>query len=98
MVGYNPELTLGCLTQMLEVGLLMGLMCQYSCEECEFITFQENNWQAATVEPGTILNALERLLQQQENIKMQVGVKICRHCLKGVILNKSRTYAYMKLS
>ena len=76
----------------------MGLMCQYSCEECEFITFQENSWQAATVEQGTILNALERLLEQQENIKMQVGVKICRHCLKGVILIQSRTYAYMKLS
>lgn len=52
------------LTQMLEVALLMGLMCKYSCEECDFITFKTACWDQAKVEPGTILDNLDRLLNQ----------------------------------
>lgn len=60
---------------MLEVALLMGLMCKFSCEECEFVTFQEASWHPAQVERGTILDTLQRLLEQQNEIRDKVCVK-----------------------
>ncbi|XP_062609595.1 telomerase component p80-like, partial [Saccostrea cucullata] len=55
---------LGKPRQMLEVALLMGLMCKYSCEECEFVTFKETTWEQASVQPGTILDNLDNLLKK----------------------------------
>lgn len=63
------------LTQMLEVALLMGLMCKFSCEECEFVTFQEASWHPAQVERGTILDTLQQLLEQQNEIRDKVCVE-----------------------
>lgn len=60
---------------MLEVALLMGLMCKFSCEECEFVTFQEASWHPAQVERGTILDTLQQLLKQQNEIRDKVCVE-----------------------
>ncbi|KAK3095524.1 hypothetical protein FSP39_015646 [Pinctada imbricata] len=72
-VGPNMEVNctaargLGKPRQMVEVALLMGLMCKYSCEECDLVTFGVNTWDFISIEKGTILDNLEKILFQRAN-------------------------------
>lgn len=44
------------LFQMKEVAVLMGLMCKYSCENCDFVVFDESRYEFITPKAGTILD------------------------------------------
>lgn len=51
-----------------EVGILLGLMCYYSCEQCELIIWnQEFGHFIAKVESGNILENVQKLLKTIEN-------------------------------
>jgi telomerase protein component 1 len=41
---------------MKEVAVLMGLMCKYSCENCDFVVFDESRYDFITPKAGTILD------------------------------------------
>ncbi|GFO40942.1 telomerase protein component 1, partial [Plakobranchus ocellatus] len=48
-----------------EISVLMGLMCKYSCEECEFIVFDENGCEEVQLQPGTILDNMDVVLNSK---------------------------------
>ncbi|GFS23870.1 telomerase protein component 1 [Elysia marginata] len=48
-----------------EISVLMGLMCKYACEECEFLVFNENNCQEVQLQPGTILDNMDTVLKAE---------------------------------
>ena len=65
------------LLQVLEVGILLGLMCKYSCEDCEFRVFSSN--MPATVvklRDGTILDNMDDVLALAAN----ASANHCRLC------------------
>jgi len=49
-----------------EVGVLLGLMCKYACEECQFIVYGNKGIQQVELEKGTILDNMESVLKLQE--------------------------------
>ena len=50
---------------MVEVGILLGLMCKYSCEESELLLYGNSGYQPAELEKGTILDNMDRVLKIQ---------------------------------
>ncbi|XP_074640264.1 telomerase protein component 1-like isoform X2 [Tubulanus polymorphus] len=50
---------------MSDVGLLLGLMCKYACEECDMVLFgtrtDGSNYQKVELEKGIVLTNMERL-------------------------------------
>ncbi|XP_064601394.1 LOW QUALITY PROTEIN: telomerase protein component 1-like [Liolophura sinensis] len=68
-VGSQMELPctaargLGKPRQLKEVGLLLGLMCKYSCEECTLILYDDNNFTSIDVAKGTILDNMNIIKQ-----------------------------------
>ena len=40
----------------------MGLMCKYACEECEFLVFDHECCQEVQLQPGTILDNMDFVL------------------------------------
>ncbi len=51
--------------QIVEVGVLLGLMCKYSCEDSDLIVYGNNGYQSAELEKGTILDNMAQVLQVQ---------------------------------
>ena len=51
--------------QIVEVGVLLGLMCKYSCEDSDLIVYGNNGYQSAELEKGTILDNMAHVLQVQ---------------------------------
>ncbi|CAG5115663.1 unnamed protein product, partial [Candidula unifasciata] len=49
-----------------EISILMGLMCKYSCEECELLVFNETGFASVSLDKGTILDNMEKVLQFEE--------------------------------
>ena len=47
---------------VLEIGLLLGLMCKYACEECTLALYGHNNYHCVSLEEGTILHNMTKLL------------------------------------
>ena len=49
---------------MVEVAVLMGLMCKYSCEECDFVVFsaQKQMYSSVQLAKGTILDNMQTVL------------------------------------
>ena len=47
------------------MGILLGLMCKYSCEESELLLYGNNGYQPAELEKGTILDNMDRVLKIQ---------------------------------
>ncbi|XP_012935535.1 telomerase protein component 1 [Aplysia californica] len=45
-----------------EISVLMGLMCKYSCEECEMIVFNDESYKAIELRKGTILDNMNAVL------------------------------------
>lgn len=48
-----------------EVGVLLGLMCKYSCEECQFIVYGSGESRLVDLEKGTILHNMDSVLGLQ---------------------------------
>jgi len=51
-----------CTEQVAEIAVLLGLMCKYSCEECQLIVYGLNYMQSVDLMPGTILYNMDRVL------------------------------------
>ena len=47
---------------VLEIGLLLGLMCKYACEECTVALYGNKTYRIASIEEGTILHNMASLL------------------------------------
>lgn len=47
---------------ILEIGLLMGLMCKYACEECTVALYGSKTYRNVTLQEGTILHNMSTLL------------------------------------
>ena len=43
----------------------MGLMCKYSCEECEMLVYNETACQSVSLKQGTILDNMEAVLNAE---------------------------------
>ena len=52
--------------QVLEVGILLGLMCKYSCEECTMMIYGGSQQQTVELEKGTILDNMASVLKCAE--------------------------------
>ena len=46
-----------------EVGILLGLMCKYSCEQCTLVLYGESSQAQVELAEGTILHNMERVQQ-----------------------------------
>ncbi|XP_033757244.1 LOW QUALITY PROTEIN: telomerase protein component 1-like [Pecten maximus] len=53
---------LGKPRQMKEVAVLLGLMCKYSCEECDLMAFTPTTYFNVQLKPGTILENMDVVL------------------------------------
>ncbi|XP_063952437.1 telomerase protein component 1-like isoform X2 [Lytechinus pictus] len=62
---------LGKKRTVLEVGILLGLMCKYSCEHCDMRIFASNAHSAVELESGTILDNMTSVLSQAQIIASQ---------------------------
>ena len=60
---------MGTAKSLADVGVLLGLMCKYMCEECEFILFAKN-YTSVTLQPGTILDNMSRVQEQVQKMDM----------------------------
>lgn len=47
---------------ILEIGLLMGLMCKYACEECTVAIYGSKTYQSVSLQEGTILHNMDTLM------------------------------------
>lgn len=52
---------------VLEVGVLLGLMCKYSCEQCTMIIYGEHNFAEIQLRDGTILHNMEQVMSTATN-------------------------------
>ena len=71
---------------VLEIGLLLGLMCKYACEDCTMNLYGGNVYREVSLEEGTILNNMDRLLSiiNGEFLSSQEGAippELLRHLL-----------------
>ncbi|XP_077996822.1 telomerase protein component 1-like [Glandiceps talaboti] len=56
---------------VLEVGVLLGLMCKYSCEDCQMIACgPADNYKRVELEKGTILDNMQKLLQYAKDFEL----------------------------
>lgn len=62
----------------MEVGILLGLMCKYSCEDSDMLLYGNNGYQPAELEKGTILDNMDRVLKIQPVICSSAQIKIKR--------------------
>ena len=51
-----------CVVQVAEIAVLLGLMCKYSCEECQLIIYGLDGMRCVELEKGTILNNMTSVL------------------------------------
>ena len=58
---------------IVEIGLLMGLMCKYACEECTVALYGNKNFRCVSLEEGTILHNMEGLLTLIEREGLTTG-------------------------
>ena len=47
---------------VLEVGVLLGLMCKFACEQCSMMVYGQSGCQEVTLKEGTILNNMDAVL------------------------------------
>ena len=47
---------------VLEVGILLGLMCKFACEQCSMMVFGQSGCEEVTLKEGTILNNMDAVL------------------------------------
>ncbi|ELU05341.1 hypothetical protein CAPTEDRAFT_193037 [Capitella teleta] len=56
---------LGKPRNLMEVGVLLGLMCKHSCEECSMIVYGSSDHRTVDLEKGTILDNMESVIRLQ---------------------------------
>ena len=72
------------------MSLLLGLMCKFSCEECEFRAFgADGQHMSVVLKDGTILQNMESVL---EEIKSKVSTVLSTSC-RGNNIFQLRGYA-----
>ena len=47
---------------VLEVGILLGLMCKFACEQCSMMVFGQSGCEEVNLKEGTILNNMDAVL------------------------------------
>eukprot|EP00731_Ephydatia_muelleri_P016594 Em0009g1018a len=47
---------------VLEVGILLGLMCKFACEQCSMMVFGQSGCEEVNLKDGTILNNMDAVL------------------------------------
>ena len=47
---------------VLEVGVLLGLMCKYSCEQCTMLVYGEHDFAEIQLREGTILHNMQQVM------------------------------------
>ena len=47
---------------VLEVGVLLGLMCKFACEQCSMMVYGQSSCEEVTLKEGTILNNMDAVL------------------------------------
>jgi len=52
----------GMLAQVAEIAVLLGLICKYSCEDCQLIVCGSEDMRPVELEKGTILSNMSRVL------------------------------------
>ena len=52
---------------VLEVGILLGLMCKYSCEHCTMMLYGADDFTEVQLKEGTILNNMENVITTARN-------------------------------
>ena len=59
-----------------EVGVLLGLMCKYSCEQCTMLIYGENDHAEVQLQEGTILHNMEHVMTtaNREGLSSRNGV------------------------
>ncbi|XP_021378535.1 telomerase protein component 1-like [Mizuhopecten yessoensis] len=63
---------LGKPRQMKEVAVLLGLMCKYSCEECDLVAFTPNTYFNVQLKSGTILENMDVVLDPSTLLNAEV--------------------------
>ena len=48
---------------VLEIGVLLALMCKYTCENCSVCVYGDKNYKEVVLEEGTILHNMDTVLQ-----------------------------------
>lgn len=74
---------------VLEVGVLLGLMCKYSCEQCTMIIYGEHSFTEIQLQEGTILHNMEHVTgtATSEGLTANCGV-IPSQFLHNMLINR----------
>ncbi|XP_033107315.1 telomerase protein component 1-like [Anneissia japonica] len=56
---------------VLEIGVLLGLMCKYSCEECTFVIYGNGQQVKVELEKGTILDNMKSVIDCSEAMAVE---------------------------
>eukprot|EP00039_Didymoeca_costata_P011565 m.163197 g.163197 ORF g.163197 m.163197 type:complete len:2596 (-) comp15214_c0_seq1:1529-9316(-) len=68
---------LGKPREVLEIGILTGLMCKYAAEDCTFVLYSRAlDWHAVQLKEGTILHNMESLME----VASKTSTTICNRC------------------
>jgi len=65
---------MGSIQQVLDIAILLGLMCQDICEECDFRIFSSPSTQSGrcdlsvALQPNTILDNIKRVMKESEKL------------------------------
>lgn len=73
-----------------EVGILLGLMCKYSCEQCTFLIYGESSHAQVQLKEGTILQNMDlvQTLAAQQSLTDTDGV-IPAKFLYGMLVDRT---------
>ena len=74
---------------ILEIGLLLGLMCKYACEECTVVLYGNKTYRIATIEDGTILHNMSTVqtLVTTEGLTSEDG-SVPPEFLKSLVIDR----------
>lgn len=61
---------LGKPKQVVEVGVLLGLMCKYSCEHCKLIVYGQSSFAEVELKEGTILHNMEQVMKTASSLNL----------------------------
>lgn len=89
---------IGSSRTLVEIGILLGLMCAYSCEACTFIIYSGYVYKCVELEKGGILKNLSRILHMAR-IVLGVGTKsLPEKLLRKLIMNRIKVDNLLLLS
>ncbi|XP_039262627.2 telomerase protein component 1-like [Styela clava] len=89
---------LGSSRTLAEVGLLLGLMCAYSCEACTFLICSGKKYKIIELESGGILENLQRILGLVNVVQFEKHGFIPTKFLDKVLLERMKMDNLLVLS